>query len=86
MIFNIVDERKCVYAWKDVNAVIENTWQDNSVPDGDYLAPAECDDITYEERIGISLHEAIQWAESKAARVTLYLYSRGDGIEQPVRD
>ena len=81
MIFNIVDKRRNKYAWKDLNAVVENTWQDNSVEGTDRIVPVETDDVTYEEKIGISLHEAVSWAEAMAARVTLYLYSRGDGIE-----
>ena len=79
MIVNIVDSRKLRYRWKDINAVIESAWHDNSVDNSDQYN--ETENSVYEDRIGISIHEAIIWAENHSESVTLFLYNRGDGIE-----
>jgi hypothetical protein len=78
MIFNIIDRRKRPYRWREVNAIIEPTSHDNSCEDSDQQ-PARDDDLTYDEREDISLHEAIAWATNETCPVTLYLYDKGDG-------
>lgn len=81
MIWNIVDHRERQYRWAKINAVIEDIVHDNACADSDQ---AEKDPRTYglcEDRRGVSLHEAIVWAESQSARVTLYLYDEERGIE-----
>jgi hypothetical protein len=81
MIWNVIDRRTRPYRWTKINAIIEATWHDNTVKDTD-LAPSvpAADEITYEEREGISLHDAINWANNQSCPVTLYLYDEGAGI------
>jgi len=80
VIYNIVDSRERKYRWKRVNAIIEATWHDNSCKDTDLAedVPAEIE-VTYEQREGISLKEAIDWAHADPCPVTLYLYDEGKG-------
>ena len=75
MIWNLVDNRERPYRWKKVKAIIETTWHDNSCKDADE-APRPDDDeyVLYDERAGVSVHDAIVWAESQIGPVTLYLY------------
>jgi hypothetical protein len=80
MIFDIVDERERPYRWARINAIIEATWHDNTVVEPDKAAaePAEIE-VTYEQREGVSLHEAIMWAEQDPCAVTLRIYDEGKG-------
>ena len=80
MIWNVIDSRKRRYRWRKVNAVIENIKHDNSVEDTDIFDEENNDAPLYEEKKGVLLHEAIEWAESAPGKVTLYLYNDGDGI------
>ncbi len=59
-------------------AIIEVTSHDNSCADADQQ-PAVDDDIIYDQRENISLHEAAVWATSVPCAVTLYLYDKGNG-------
>ncbi|WCL53230.1 hypothetical protein [Gimibacter soli] len=70
MIANIIDSRKKKFRWKTVNAIVEATWQDNSCSDSDQ---AEEGEAVFDERKGISVHEAIDWASNMTMPVTLYL-------------
>lgn len=79
MIFNVIDHRRRPYRWREVNAIIEATSQDNACDDSDQHPPAD-NDITYEQLEGVSLQEAIAWADSHASAVTLYLYDKGEGF------
>jgi hypothetical protein len=83
MIWNIIDHRERPYRWKRITAIIEPTWQDNSCKDSDPCDQSEetSDEAVsvYEERVGISLADAIAWANSTAYPVTLYLYDEGHG-------
>lgn len=76
MIWNIIDKRTRPHRWASVDAVIEPTMHDNGVADADQ-APLE---QTYlcEVRDGISVAEAIRWANSFDCPTTLYLYDDGD--------
>jgi hypothetical protein len=78
MICNIIDSRKRPYRWKRINAIVEATWHDNAIPDGD-TSERGPDDIVYDDREGISLSDAIAWAHSVPCRVTLFLYDEGCG-------
>lgn len=80
MIWNVIDKRARPYRWAKINAIIEATWHDNTALDADVapLALAE-DEVTYDQREGISLHEAIRWANAQRCPVTLYLYDEGAG-------
>ncbi len=80
MILNIVDRRKRNYRWQTVNAVLENTHQDNEASDSDQ-AREDCESqLIYDGRRNISVREAIPWGMAEKAEVTLYLYDEGDGI------
>ena len=78
MILNIIDRRKHGHRWKKISAIIEATWHDNSIPDSDQ-AEVVYEDPDYEEREGISVLDAVQWASTFSSGVTLYLYDFGDG-------
>lgn len=81
MIWNVIDHRSRPYRWAKINAIIEATWHDNSVADTD-TAPSvsSSDEVTYDELEGVSLKEAIDWANTQTCPVTLYLYDEGKGI------
>jgi hypothetical protein len=78
MIWNIIDHRKRPYRWKRINAIVEATSHDNSCSDGDQ-AESSPDDIVYDQREGISLADAVAWADSLPGGVTLFLYDEGCG-------
>jgi hypothetical protein len=80
VIWNVIDKRTRPYRWARINAIIEATWHDNSVNDSDQAEGASAEtEITYDEREGIALHEAINWANTQSCPVTLYLYDDGKG-------
>ncbi len=80
MIWNIIDRRKRVYRWAKINAIIEASCQDNSCADSDIAPEASIEDrVVYDELEGVSLSEAIAWANSQSCPVTLYLYDDGAG-------
>ena len=80
MFWNIIDKRTQPYRWAHINAIIEATWHDNSVADTDIAPEVRFEDeVTYEQREVISLHEAINWANNQTCPVTLYLYDLGKG-------
>lgn len=78
MIWNVIDKRERPYRWAKINAIAEATSHDNSVADSD-LAPESSDDLDYDQREGISVAEAVQWANGLPGAVTLYLYDEGTG-------
>jgi hypothetical protein len=78
MILNIVDRRKRPYRWKCINAVVEGTSHDNSKSDGDQ--DEGLDNVAYAQRKGISLADALTWANSLPGGNTLFLYDEGRGI------
>src|SRR5262245_48468334 len=78
MICNIIDRRKRPFRWKRINAIVEPTWHDEGVPDSDQ-AERGPDDLVYDQREGISLADAIAWANSLPESVTLFLYDAGSG-------
>jgi hypothetical protein len=78
VIHNIVDRRTRPYRWRRINAIIEATFHDNSCTDSDQQLPSD-DDVTYDQREGISLAEAVKWATEAPSPVTLYLYDEGAG-------
>jgi hypothetical protein len=79
MIWNIIDNRERRYRWKRINAIIEPTWQDNSCQDSDQ-AEVDRDASCYEERMNISVAEAVAWATAQPYAVTLHLYDEGRGF------
>ena len=76
MIWNVIDERKQRYRWLSVDAVIEDVAHDNSCDDADQAGP-DTRSVVYEDRRGISVHDAVTWAEAQPGRVTLYLLDHG---------
>ena len=83
MIWNVVDHRRRRFRWRKVNAVVEATSHDNRVADGDQVEPAANDEV-YDARIGVSIAEAVAWAQQFPGPVTLYLYDEGGGPEEVV--
>lgn len=80
MIWNVIDRRERPYRWKCINAIIEAVEHDNSCADADQ-APASdpAQAIDYDQREGISVQEAIAWANEARCPVALYLYDAGEG-------
>ena len=80
MIWNVIDRRTRPHRWAKINAIIEATWHDNTVADTDIAptAPIE-EEVTYDRLEGISLRDAIRWANEQTCPVTLYLYDEGSG-------
>ena len=80
MIWNIIDRRTRPYRWQRVNAIIEGVEHDNSVADADQApesGPLEV--IDYDQREGVTVKEAIDWANNQRCPITLYLYDDGAG-------
>ena len=82
MITNILDRRTVLHRWRIIDAVAEATWHDNMPPstldhdNADADASVELAD-TFEVRSGISIAEAVVWAQAFPDEVTLYLYDQG---------
>ena len=78
MIYNVVDRRTRPYRWREVNAIIEATSHDNACEDADQQQASE-DDLAYDQLEGVTLQEAVVWANDQTCPVTLYLYDKGAG-------
>jgi len=74
MIANVLDLRARPYRWKNVVAVAQSASKDNVAEDSDQVTQDVGIEIDYAEREGISVREAVLWADSLAGMVTLYLY------------
>ncbi|MBN9466843.1 hypothetical protein [Brevundimonas sp.] len=75
MIENIIDSRQRPYRWMRVHAIVEATWNDNSVADSDQAdRPDDDNHVLFEERHLISVADAVKWASEISGPVTLYLY------------
>ncbi len=86
MILNIIDRRKRKHRWLCINAIIEDTWHDNSNEDADQAPDDDPKhEVLYDQREGISLSEAVEWAMEKKAKVTLFLYDEGMGTNLATR-
>jgi len=80
MITNVVDRRERPHRWRRINAIIEATWNDNPVADSDQAdRPDDEVYVMYDAREGISLADAVAWAQAETCPVTLYLYDEGKG-------
>lgn len=80
MIVNIIDNRTRPYRWKSITAIVEAAFHDNSVADSDQTESQGGDiDVDYDSLEGVSLAEAVAWAQSFEGNVTLFLYDLGDG-------
>ena len=74
MIVNILDLRARPYRWKSVLAIVQSAAKDNVAEDADQLTGGLGVEIDYAERDGLSVREAVLWADGLAGMVTLYLY------------
>ena len=74
MIVNVMDLRERPYRWKSVCAVVQAAVKDNEAEDSDQVSQALGVEIDYAERSGISVRDAVLWAEGLGGMVTLYLY------------
>lgn len=74
MIVNVIDLRERQYRWASVVAVIESAAKDNKAADSDKVEVSLGVEIDYAEREGISVRDAVLWADRMDGMVTLYLY------------
>jgi len=44
--------------------------------------PQQPDDVSYKELLGVTLAEAVEWAQRFGGPVTLHIYDEGDGPER----
>jgi len=78
MIWNIVDKRENCYRWRQITAIVEPTWHDNSCQNSDQAERTNTE-IEYDQQVGVSLADAVQWANAMPFPVTLFLYDLGKG-------
>lgn len=83
MIVNLIDLRSRPYRWKSVLAVCEAAVKDNEAEDCDLVTPGIGVEVDYAERDGISVREAILWAEQLGGLVTLHLHDRDEEADLP---
>ncbi len=76
MIVNLIDLRENAYRWKSVLAVVESAAKNNEAQNADAVDVSGGVEIDYAEREGISVRDAILWAEQVQGKVTLYLYDQ----------
>lgn len=76
MIVNVIDLRSRQYRWASILAVVEAASKDNTAEDSDKVGGGVGIEIDYAERDGISVREAVLWADRLEGMVTLYLYDR----------
>jgi len=74
MLINILDLRERAYRWSKIMAVLESATKDNEAEDADQVEAELGVQVDYAEKQGISVREAVLWAEQAGGPVTLYLY------------
>lgn len=74
MIVNVMDLRERPYRWKSVCAVVQSASKDNVAEDADQVTQALGVEIDYAEKMGVTVREAVLWADGLGGMVTLYLY------------
>ena len=85
MLMNVMDLRERPYRWREVLAVLESAFKNNEAPDGDKVSGDIGAFIDYAERSGITVRDAMQWAEQAGGPVTLYLFDMDADLAE-VRD
>ncbi|HZE54490.1 MAG TPA: hypothetical protein VE111_14670 [Bradyrhizobium sp.] len=80
MIYNIIDRRTRQHRWRQITAIVEPTYHDNTVDDADQADNAGPDAPVHEQRPAISVTDAVAWATGIPCAVTLYFYDLGAGI------
>lgn len=78
MLLNVIDKRKRPYRWKNVDAFVEPTCHDNGIADADQVELSEIPMIACEDVIGVSVAEALRWANAFDEAVTLFLSDAED--------
>ncbi len=76
MLINIIDLRESPYRWKEILAVVESASKNNSAENADTVESVGGIEIDYAEREGLTVREAVLWAEQLQGKVTLYLYDK----------
>ncbi len=76
MLVNVLDLRERPYRWSSVLAVVQAATKDNVAEDADVIQSKMGVEIDYAERDGLSVRDAVLWAERLDGMVTLYLYDR----------
>src|SRR5687768_664795 len=81
MIWNVIDRRERPYRWRHVNAIVEAVEHDNTCLDADQ-APESSPSLVvdYDSLEGVSVQEAVDWANKQRCPVTLYLYDTDRGF------
>ena len=75
MIENIIDNRKKKYCVTSIDAVVEPCSNDNGIPGATkFPDEAEFTPTNYGDLNGVSVKEAVEWANTFEVPVTLYLY------------
>ena len=74
MLINVMDLRERPYRWSNVLAVVQNAAEDATAEDADPVPDFGGIQIDYAEREGISVREAVLWAERLDGMVTLQIY------------
>lgn len=74
MLVNVIDLREREYRWSRVMAVLESATKNNEAEEADQVKPGMGIEIDYAERTGLSVREAMLWAEKTDGPLTLYLY------------
>ncbi|MBT8459596.1 MAG: hypothetical protein HKP37_04155 [Boseongicola sp.] len=74
MLVNLIDLREHEYRWSSVMAVLESATKNNEAEDADQVKPGLGIEVDYAERTGLSVREAVLWAEKTDGPLTLYLY------------
>ena len=81
MLVNLIDLREREYRWSRVMAVLESATKNNEAEEADQVKPGLGIEIDYAERTGLSVREAVLWAEKTDGPLTLYLYDDEDAEE-----
>lgn len=82
MIVNVMDLRERPYRWKSICAVVQSATKDNVAEDSDQVTQDLGVEIDYAERMGISVRDAVLWADGLGGMVTLYLYDADAETQQ----
>ena len=80
---NLIDLREQPYRWAKVMAVVESATKNNEADDSDQVPPNGGIEIDYAERCGVSVRDAVLWAERMDGPLTLYLYDQDEDAEPP---
>ena len=78
MLVNVMDLRERPLRWSRILAVVQSAADDAAAEDADPVPDAGDIRIDYAEREGISVRDAILWAERLDGMVTLHLYDLED--------